>query len=155
MQGHTRRSKWGQSMVEFAVMAPIFFVLLFGTIDLGRAVYIYNSISDAAREGARAAVPFDNPLPGSATVIAAVDSKLGGGFSLQVDPCIANQTTCPSTPTQPNTGYIWYSGNIGQRGRQPVTVKITFYFQPWVPVISQVAGDKLMLSAESTMVAEY
>ena len=46
----------GQSMVEFAVLAPVFFLLLLGTIDLGRGIYIYNSISDAAREGTRCAV---------------------------------------------------------------------------------------------------
>ncbi len=55
-KGLVRRHS-GQSMVEFAVLAPVFFMLLLGTIDLGRAVYIYNSISDAAREGARAAIP--------------------------------------------------------------------------------------------------
>ena len=45
-----RRLARGQSMVEFAVLAPIFFLLLLGTIDLGRAIYTYNSIADAARE---------------------------------------------------------------------------------------------------------
>lgn len=145
----------GQSMVEFAVLAPVFFLLLLGTIDLGRAIYIYNSISDAAREGARAAVPFDNPLPTSTTVVTAVQSKLGGGFSLSTDPCIGVGGTCPSTPTVPNTGYIWYSSNIGQTGRQQVTVKITFLFQPWVPVVRDAAGNGLPLTAESTMVTEY
>src|SRR2546430_15916695 len=77
------RFRAGQSMVEFAVLAPIFFLLLLGTIDLGRAVYTYNAISNAAREGARAGVPFDSPLPTNASVVAAVPSKLGGGFSLE------------------------------------------------------------------------
>jgi len=63
MRKDVLRRHSGQSMVEFAVLAPVFFMLLLGTIDLGRAVYIYNSISDAAREGARAAIPFDSPLP--------------------------------------------------------------------------------------------
>ena len=53
-----RRLARGQSMVEFAVLAPIFFLLLLGTIDLGRAIYTYNSIADAAREGTRTAVPY-------------------------------------------------------------------------------------------------
>src|SRR5947209_18272791 len=104
------RRHTGQSMVEFAILAPIFFLLLLGTIDLGRAVYIYNSISDAAREGTRAAIPFDTPLPTNANVVAAVQSKLGGGFALTVDNCLANNSSpCPSTPTTPNTGTIWYS----------------------------------------------
>src|SRR3989442_3505147 len=74
------RRRAGQSMVEFAVLAPVFFLLLLGTIDLGRAVYTYNAISNAAREGARAAVPYDSPLPTTASVVAAVQSKLGGGL---------------------------------------------------------------------------
>jgi Flp pilus assembly protein TadG len=146
----------GQSMVEFAVLAPIFFLLLLGTIDLGRAVYIYNAISDAAREGARAAIPFDTPLPTNAQVINAVQSKLGGGFTLSTDPCLATPPcTTPTTPTDPNTGYIWYSSGIGATGRQPVTVKISFLFQPWIPVVRDAAGNGVVISAESTMVTEY
>lgn len=146
----------GQSMVEFAVLAPVFFMLLLGTIDLGRAVYIYNSISDAAREGARAAVPFDTPLPTNAQVLTAVQSKLGGGFTLTVDPCIAaSSSPCPSTPTVPNTGTIWYSSGIGTPGRGQITVKISFLFQPWIPVVRDASGNGVVLSAESTMVTEY
>lgn len=148
----------GQSMVEFAVLAPIFFLLLLGTIDLGRAVYIYNTISDAAREGARAAIPFDTPLPTNAQVIGAVQSKLGGGFSLSVDPCSGTAPvagSCPATPTTPNSGYIWYSSGIGVPGRNTITVKITFLFQPWIPVVRDAAGNGVPISAESTMVTEY
>jgi Flp pilus assembly protein TadG len=152
------RRHGGQSMVEFAVLAPVFFMLLLGTIDLGRAVYIYNTISDAAREGARAGIPFDTPLPTNAQVVAAVQSKLGGGFSLAVDTACAGQpvsATCPTTPTTPNTGYIWYSSGIGTPGRQPITVKITFLFQPWIPVIRDASGNGVVISTQSTMVTEY
>jgi Flp pilus assembly protein TadG len=148
----------GQSMVEFAVLAPIFFLLLLGTIDLGRAVYIYNTISDATREGTRAAIPFDSPLPSNATVLAAVQSKLGGGFTLATDPCAGSAPaagSCPTTPTTPNTGYIWYSPGIGTPGRGEITVKISFLFQPWVPVVRDAAGNGVVISAESTMVTEY
>jgi hypothetical protein len=148
----------GQSMVEFAILAPIFFLLLLGTIDLGRAIYIYNTISDAAREGTRAAVPFDTPLPTNNTVIGAVQSKLGGGFNLQVDTICEGQPPgggCPTTPTQPNTGLIWLSPGIGTPGRQSVTVKISFLFQPWVPIVRDAAGNGVVISAESTMVTEY
>jgi hypothetical protein len=153
MLGHRLR---GQSMVEFAVLAPIFFMLLLGTIDLGRAVYIYNTISDAAREGARAAIPFDTPLPTNAAVVDAVQSKLGGGFALSTDPCLATPPCAsPTTPTQPNTGFIWYSSGIGTPGRGQVTVKISFRFQPWVPVIRDASGNGVVISAQSTMVTEY
>ena len=152
------RFRAGQSMVEFAVLAPIFFLLLLGTIDLGRAVYTYNAISNAAREGARAGVPFDSPLPTNASVVAAVQSKLGGGFTLNTDPCLVSPPCAtPTTPTTPNSGYIWYSSGIGQATGtpHPITVKITFLFQPWVPVVRDASGNGVTFSAQTTMETEY
>jgi len=158
MRNHLFRRHSGQSMVEFAILAPIFFLLLLGTIDLGRAVYIYNTISDAAREGTRAAIPFDTPLPTNAAVVAAVQSKLGGGFTLAVDTACAGLPaggSCPTVPTTPNTGYIWYSPGVGTPGRGHVTVKISFLFQPWIPVVRDASGNGVVISAQSTMVTEY
>ncbi len=43
----------GQALVEFALVAPILVVLLVALFDLGRAVFAYNSVTNAAREGAR------------------------------------------------------------------------------------------------------
>ncbi len=48
-----RGSRRGQALVEFALVIPIFFLLVFGLIDLGRAVFVYNSLAEGAREGAR------------------------------------------------------------------------------------------------------
>lgn len=157
MKRNWLRRHSGQSMVEFAVLAPIFFLLLLGAMDMGRAVYIYNTISDGAREGVRAAIPYDNPLPSNNAVVAAVQSKLGGGFALTTDPCSGQPVTavCPTAPTQPNTGFIWYSSGIGTSGRHPVTIKVSFLFQPWIPVVRDAAGDGVVISAESTMVTEY
>ena len=51
--GHARR---GQALVEFALVIPLFLVLLVGIFDLGRAVFAYNTLTNAAREGARIAI---------------------------------------------------------------------------------------------------
>ena len=51
-----RRREDGQSLVEFALIAPIFFLLIFGIIDLSRAFQAYVTIQEAARGGARYAV---------------------------------------------------------------------------------------------------
>lgn len=152
------RRHGGQSMIEFALLAPIFFLLLLGTMDLGRGIYIYNSISDAAREGTRAAIPFDSPLPTTANVLTAVQSKLGGAFALSADPCAGSAPvpgTCPTDPTVPNTGYIWYSPGIGTPGHQTVSVRVSYLFQPWIPVVRDAAGNGVVISAESSMVTEY
>jgi hypothetical protein len=52
---HGRRSR-GQSLVEFALVLPLFLLLVMAIMDLGLAVFSYNSITNAAREGARLAI---------------------------------------------------------------------------------------------------
>ncbi len=48
-------SRRGQGLVEFALVLPIFLLILFGLIDVGRYVYMNSVLSQAAREGARLA----------------------------------------------------------------------------------------------------
>lgn len=43
-------------MTEFAFVLPIFILVMVGLFDLGRAVFAYNTITNAAREGARLAI---------------------------------------------------------------------------------------------------
>lgn len=48
----------GQALLEFALVFPVFMLLLFGLIDIGRYVYVTNAFNQAAREAARfGAVP--------------------------------------------------------------------------------------------------
>jgi hypothetical protein len=51
-----RRKSRGQTLVEFALILPIFVLLLVGIFDFGRAIYAYNTISNAAREAVRVAI---------------------------------------------------------------------------------------------------
>ena len=43
----------GQAVTEFAIVLPIFLMLVFGIIDLGRVIWGLDNVSNAAREGAR------------------------------------------------------------------------------------------------------
>jgi Flp pilus assembly protein TadG len=45
----------GQSLVEFALIFPIIILLVAGFVEIGRAVFAYNTIANAARQGARVA----------------------------------------------------------------------------------------------------
>ena len=45
----------GQTLVEFALVLPIFLHMLLGLLDVGRYVYMNSVLSQAAREGARVA----------------------------------------------------------------------------------------------------
>ncbi len=48
-----RLARAGQATVEFALVSIIFLTLVLGTIDLGRAVYMYSQLTNSVREGAR------------------------------------------------------------------------------------------------------
>lgn len=52
----SRRRSRGQSLVEFALVLPVALILLLAVFDIGRAVFLYNGLTNAAREGARLAV---------------------------------------------------------------------------------------------------
>lgn len=47
------RSQRGQNLVEFALLAPLMFVFLFGIVDFGMALNQRITIQHAVREGAR------------------------------------------------------------------------------------------------------
>jgi Flp pilus assembly protein TadG len=57
------RSRWGigpkrrgAAVVEFAIVVPIFFLMVFGMIEFGRMVMVHQLLTGAAREGARQAI---------------------------------------------------------------------------------------------------
>lgn len=50
------RKQRGAAAVEFAIVAPIFILLLFGMIEYGRMVMVQQMLTNATREGARRAV---------------------------------------------------------------------------------------------------
>ena len=51
-----RRRAGGQSLVEFALVLPIIVLLIVGFVEIGRAVFAFNTIANAARQGARVAI---------------------------------------------------------------------------------------------------
>ena len=75
----------GATLVEFALIAPILFLILFAMLDIGLAVIGSSVASNAAREGARVGIiNYENAdttagTPTTTTLIeAAVDAKLVG-----------------------------------------------------------------------------
>jgi len=51
---HWRMRQLGQTLVEFALVAPVLLLLIGATVDMGRGVLINNLLSGASRETARA-----------------------------------------------------------------------------------------------------
>jgi Flp pilus assembly protein TadG len=50
-----RKTEFGQALVEFTLILPIFLLLLFSLVDFGRGFYTWLLVTNAAREGARIA----------------------------------------------------------------------------------------------------
>jgi Flp pilus assembly protein TadG len=72
-------STHGQDIAEFALILPLFFMLLIGIFWFGQAFRIYGTITNAARDGARAAV---NP---ACTTCASQDPSTNAWNAIQND----------------------------------------------------------------------
>ena len=54
----------GQGLVEFALILPVFLLLILGIIEFGRLMVTYSSISTASRDAARYAISAGDTLGG-------------------------------------------------------------------------------------------
>src|ERR1700732_2298423 len=48
-----RSSKKGQTLMEFALIAPLFFLLIFAVMDFGRMFFVQVNLQQAVQEAAR------------------------------------------------------------------------------------------------------
>ena len=69
--GTTERER-GQALVEFSLTIVIFLVLLMAIVDLGRGIYMFNGVSEAAREIARVTSVHQGSAFGNSAQTAAV-----------------------------------------------------------------------------------
>jgi Flp pilus assembly protein TadG len=67
-----RKRQLGVTTVEFAIVGALLFVLLFGVIEFGRALFVANALAEGARRGARVAAvcPVGDPRPGQVAIFA-------------------------------------------------------------------------------------
>jgi Flp pilus assembly protein TadG len=93
-------------MVEFALSSVVLLLLVGGLVDIGRAIYITEALSSAAREGARHGAYYNaptlrHPYLYDAEIKSAVDAELAT-ISLPASTLKNPGTTCPN-PTDGNT----------------------------------------------------
>jgi Flp pilus assembly protein TadG len=157
-------------MVEFALSAVVLLLIVGGLIDIGRAVYVSEALSIAAREGARHGAWFDapnqaHPYLDDAQIKAAVDAELAT-ISLPASVLQNPGTTCP-TPTDANSYhnppyansaypaspnqpwlYICYSNTPGLdftapasgQSQQDVNVIVLYSYGPLTPLVTAQFG---------------
>jgi Flp pilus assembly protein TadG len=170
-----------QALIEFALISPVLLLLLFGIVDIGRAVFYYDTIGHAAREGARTAVQASNRLPTNADVLTTVTTQLVG---------IPATAPCPQGPvtgaTPPgNTAWVYitepsppasaesnppmnapggeYSAaaNGGcsavnpASGNAALQVTVRFNLVLITPVIAQATANHIILTAAAIFRTEY
>jgi Flp pilus assembly protein TadG len=119
-----RRNRRATAAVEFAVVAPVFLLMVFGMIEYGRMVMVYQVLTNASREGARVAV-----LDGATTasVTSQVNSYLSSGTITG-----ATVTVSPNPPSNAEYG-------------DPVTVTVSIPFSQvsWLPSPMYLGGKTL------------
>lgn len=146
----------GQALVEFAFIFPLIALLAFGFIDVGRAVFTMNTLSNAARAAARVAAvnqldpaagpwrcmannPVEDPTDpdwtfrGCAMTSAAALGVAGDDVTVSYAPPPGTTLSC--SPTL-NVGCI-------------VTVTVVTLYVPITPVAGSVIGPISMTSTSS------
>ncbi len=120
-----RRSSRGQAIVEFALIVPLFILIILGLFDAGRAVYAYNTAANAARSAARVAIVNQDP---DAIRAEARQQTPGLGLSdadITLTPCSTWNCTysvtvqVPYTPVTPLLGSIFHP-TISSTASMPV-----------------------------------
>jgi Flp pilus assembly protein TadG len=160
----------GQSLVEFALSSVVLLLLVGGLVDIGRAIYISEALSNAAREGARHGVWFDAPRQShpylyDAQIKAAVDAQLAA-ISLPASVLKNPATTCPAptdgnayhnppyaTSAYPPTAnqpwlYICYNNSAGldftspatNQGQLDLNVIVLYAYGPLTPLVTAQFG---------------
>jgi len=130
-----RHRSRGQALVEFALVLPIFLMLLMAVFDLGRAIYMYNGVAQAARELARVTSVYAGTPLGSTPETAAVLATQKALIPSLGDPTFACVDIDGSSITKTCVA-----------GMQ-VKVVIVAPYQPVTPILSMVGNIDLASSS--------
>ena len=131
--GSFRKNRRGAAVVEFALVVPVFILLVFGMVEFGRAVMVQQVLVNASREGARQAV-----LDGS--TVEEVESRIDGYLS-------ASTIDGASIEYEVNGAIVGNPG-VAQFG-DAVTVRISVPFDnvSFLPVPRYIGGTTLTASS--------
>jgi Flp pilus assembly protein TadG len=139
MKGTPGRGERGQSLVEFSLAVTVFLVLVMGVVDLGRAVYQYNGVAQAARELVRAtSVHQGSPLGSSADTLDTLRTERGLVPGL-ITPTYACVDIAGATVTRACEAGDWVR----------VTVRSTF--TPVTPLATMLGQVELSSSASAQL----
>ena len=137
----------GQSLVEFSLVLPLFLLLFMVVMDLGTAVFTYNSLTNAAREGARLAIVNQD----SASVIQRAENQVSIGEINAPNVTIAFYQQDPNNGT-PDTSSTCSPVAVGCLA--VVTFESTY--KPITPIIGRILfANGVTLTAQTVLSVEY
>jgi len=140
----------GAVTLEAVIVLPVFLLMVLGTIDVGMAVFRYNTLSQAARLGARQAIVHgkEASLTGvwGPTAINEPVTSTSVPIVAAVAPTLAN---CPPGETRVQVTWTAGQNKIGD----PVRVTVTSEYTPMLSWI--IGGATIDLSASSTMLIAH
>lgn len=117
-----KRRQGGNTMVETALVFTVFAMLMFGTVEFGRAMFAYNQLAYLAEEGARYASTRGLTVPvaqqATSTSVSSIVTGLAVGIPVSQ---LTVTTTWQGTP-----------GTVGQWVRVKVSYPFTFV-APYMP----------------------
>ena len=140
----------GQSLVELALVLPVVLLIVLITIDFGRALYGWVVLQNSARIAANFAGAYPDGWRGSGDAAIQADYETQIERDLNTANCLAPPT--PPTPVftdGPDTavagGYPDTAYDVGDT----VVVTLNCTFNPMTPIIADIVGPNLLLSARS------
>ena len=147
-EGFGASAATGQALVETALVLPILVLLLVGLFDVGRAIWLSNTLATAVREGSRYGV-VHGALSGSPTGPGSASYTPPDTDTVITARVRSYATGVPSSLTVQST---WPEGNANRGSR--IVVSASF---PFTPILSQVflgGGLGVTLRSSSTLVIE-
>ena len=132
--GLLRRSERGTALVEFALVAPLLFLLIFGIIDFGRALNYYNQVTQLAGQGARAASV----------------NRMLDGTAISSTTALQNALVAETAQPELRKGEtVCIVGPLPQQVGDPVTVRVSYQFH-FLPLIGAAGAALGGLNLTST-----
>ena len=135
-----RRRTRGQALVEFALVIPVFFLVLAGIMDFGYLLYSRMTVINAAREGARAGAVIDaTTIP---AIVPSVVAGAAGGLS------VSTNVVC--VPIK-SVGSCNFSSATSSKPGDGVKVTVTYTHHTFFPLLF---GATIPLASTVQMVHE-
>ena len=120
----------GASAVEFAIVLPLLLLFVFGIIEFGLLLYNKAVITNASREGARAATLFRTTIDGTPTYLPQGGQTDSGSTSVWgvVNQYCANHLITFGGATTPSVTVVNPSGAAGTPPNEYRTVTVAFNY---------------------------